>query len=73
MGSHAAPKSHMASAIIFGLVLVVLVYLIFGFLSGNYSMMLPMLAVYVVWTVASLFIFGKGLDREAVAEDADAH
>ena len=34
MATHAAPKSHMGAAIVFGLVLVTLVYLIFSFLSG---------------------------------------
>ncbi|TEX51806.1 MAG: hypothetical protein B7C55_03640 [Actinomycetales bacterium mxb001] len=67
MGSHAAPKSHMAAAIIFGLVLVTLVFLIFGALSGNYAVMLPILIAYSAWTIVSLFIFGRGLSREEAA------
>ena len=71
MATHAAPRSHMAAAIVFGLVLASLVYLIFGFLSGNYTMMLPLLIAYAIWTVVSLFIYGRGLDAES-AEHADA-
>jgi len=73
MGTHAAPKSHMAAAIIFGMVLVTLVFLIFGFLSGSYTGMLPMLVIYAGWMIISLFIFGRGLSREEAAAAHDEH
>lgn len=72
MGTHEVAKPHMVSAIITGWVLVALVYLIFGFLSQNYLIYVPMLIAYAVWTVVSLQIFGRGLDRE-MAESADSH
>lgn len=68
MTTHSAPKSHLVSAIITGWVLIALVWLIFGFLSQNYLLYVPMLVAYAVWTVVSLLIFGRGLDREAAAE-----
>lgn len=71
MGSHQATKPHLVSAIIVGWVLVALVYLIFSFLAGNNTVYLPLLAIYAVWTVVSLLIFGRGLDKEAA--EADHH
>jgi multidrug transporter EmrE-like cation transporter len=50
-----------------GWVLVALVWLIFGFLSQNYISYLPLLVAYAIWTVVSLFIFGRGLDKEMAA------
>jgi len=72
MGSHEVTKPHLVSAIIVGWVLVSLVWLIFGFLAGNYVTYLPLLAAYAIWTVVSLLMFGRGLDRE-MAEADDAH
>lgn len=68
MGSHEVTKSHLVSAIIVGWVLVALVWLIFGFLSQNYLLYVPMLVAYGIWTVVSLLIFGRGLDREMASE-----
>lgn len=68
MGSHEATKSHPVAAIIVGWVLATLIWAIFGFLSGSYGTYIPMLVAYAVWTVVSLVIFGRGLDREAAAE-----
>jgi hypothetical protein len=73
MGSHEVAKSHLVSAIITGWVLVGLVYLIFAFLSQNYVIYVPMFIAYAVWTVVSLMIFGRGLDREMAASDAAHH
>jgi len=70
MATHQAAKSHLVSAIITGWVLVALVWLIFGFLSKNSLIYVPMLVAYAIWTVVSLLIFGRGLDRE-MAADAD--
>jgi multidrug transporter EmrE-like cation transporter len=55
------------AGIIVGWVLVALVWLIFGFLSQNYISYLPLLVAYAIWTVVSLFIFGRGLDKEMAA------
>ncbi|MBM3685412.1 MAG: hypothetical protein FJW85_00195 [Actinobacteria bacterium] len=68
MGSHEVAKSHLVSGIIVGWVLVALVWLIFGFLSQNFLLYVPMLVAYAVWTVVSLLIFGRGLDREMAGE-----
>lgn len=68
MGTHEVAKSHLVSAIIVGWVLVALVWLIFGFLAQNYVTYIPLLVAYAIWTVVSLFIFGRGLDKEAAAE-----
>ena len=73
MATHAAPKSHMGAAIVFGLVLVTLVYLIFSFLSGNYAGMVPMLVIYAAWVIVSLIIFGRGLDRDEAASEHAEH
>jgi len=67
MGTHEVTKSHLVSGIIVGWVLVALVWLIFGFLSQNYISYLPLLVAYAIWTVVSLFIFGRGLDKEMAA------
>lgn len=72
MGTHEVTKSHLVSGIIVGWVLVALVWLIFGFLAGNYAVYIPLLVAYAIWTVVSLLIFGRGLDREAAAS-ADTH
>lgn len=72
MGTHEAGKSHMVAAVITGWVLITLVWLIFGFLAQNYAVYVPMLAAYAIWTVVSLVIFGRGLDRE-MAADAEHH
>ncbi|MEY3734001.1 MAG: hypothetical protein RL347_1360 [Actinomycetota bacterium] len=72
MGTHEVTKSHMVSAIITGWVLVALVWLIFGFLAQNYITYVPLLVAYAIWTVVSLVIFGRGLDREMSADDAHA-
>ena len=69
MATHAAPKPHMAAAIIFGAILVGLVYLIFGYLSKNFAAMSPIPVIYLIWMVVSLVIYGRGLDKE----DADEH
>ena len=68
MGSHEVAKSHLVSAIIVGWVLVALVWLIFGFLAQNYVTYIPMLVAYAIWTVVSLIIYGRGLDREAAGD-----
>ena len=68
MGSHEVAKSHLVSAIIVGWVLVALVWLIFGFLAQNYVTYIPMLVAYAIWTVVSLVIYGRGLDREAAGD-----
>jgi uncharacterized membrane protein len=73
MGTHEVAKSHLVSAIITGWVLVALVWLIFGFLAGNFITYVPMLLAYAIWTVVSLVIFGRGLDREMAAEADDTH
>ena len=62
----------MVAAVITGWVLITLVWLIFGFLSQNLTVYIPMLAAYAIWTVVSLVIFGRGLDRE-MAADAEHH
>ena len=72
MGTHEVTKPHLVSAIVVGWVLVALVWLIFGFLSQNYVLYIPMLVAYAIWTVVSLVIFGRGLDRE-MAADAEHH
>jgi multidrug transporter EmrE-like cation transporter len=72
MGSHEVTKTHLVQAIIVGWVLVALVWLVFGFLSQNYVLYLPLLIAYAIWTVVSLMIFGRGLDKEMAAA-ADAH
>ena len=72
MGSHEVTRTHLGQAIIVGWVLVALVWLIFGFLAQNYLLYLPMLIAYAVWTVVSLMIFGRGLDKEMAAA-GDAH
>lgn len=72
MGTHEANKPHLVSAIIVGWVLVALVWLIFGSLAKDFITYLPMLAAYAVWTVVSLILFGRGLDKEMAASD-DAH
>lgn len=64
MGSHDSSKGHMASAVIFGLILTAAVFGIFGFLSGNYTVYVPMLVIYAVWVVVSLSFYGRGLDSE---------
>lgn len=73
MATHAATKTHLVAAIIVGWVLVVGVWAIFGFLSKNYVMYVPMLLAYAIWTVVSLVIYGRGLDREMAAEGASGH
>lgn len=65
MGSHEQSQGHMVSAVIFGLVLVTAVFAIFGFLSKNYTLYLPMLIAYGIWVVVALVFFGRGLDSEA--------
>lgn len=72
MGTHEVTKRHLVSAIIVGWVLVALVWLIFGFLAQNYVTYIPLLLAYAIWTVVSLVIFGRGLDKE-MAEAGDAH
>jgi multidrug transporter EmrE-like cation transporter len=72
MGTHEVTKTHLVQAIIVGWVLVALVWLVFGFLSQNYVLYLPLLIAYAIWTVVSLMIFGRGLDKEMAAV-ADAH
>lgn len=72
MGTHEVAKPHLVSAIIVGWVLVALVWLIFGFLAKNYVTYLPLLVAYAAWTVVSLVIFGRGLDKE-MAASGDAH
>jgi hypothetical protein len=72
MGTHEVTKTHLVQAIIVGWVLVALVWLVFGFLSQNYVLYLPLLLAYAIWTVVSLMIFGRGLDKEMAAA-ADAH
>lgn len=72
MGTHEVTKTHLVQAIIVGWVLVALVWLVFGFLSQNYVLYLPLLIAYAIWTVVSLMIFGRGLDKEMEAA-ADAH
>ena len=69
MGTHEVQKSHLVAGILTGWVLVALVWVIFGFLSQNYAVYVPLLIAYAIWTVVSLLIFGRGLDREA----ADSH
>ncbi len=72
MGTHEVTKRHLVSAIIVGWVLVALVWLIFGFLAQNYVTYIPLLLAYAIWTVVSLAIFGRGLDKEMAAA-GDAH
>lgn len=72
MGTHEVTKSHLVSAVITGWVLVALVWLIFGFLAQNFVTYIPLLVAYAVWTVVSLIIFGRGLDREMAAEAVHA-
>ncbi len=72
MGTHEVAKSHLVSAIITGWVLVALVYLIFSFLAQNYVTYIPLLIAYAIWTVVSLLMYGRGLDRE-MAHAGDAH
>ena len=72
MGSHEVAKTHVVSAIIVGWVLVALTWLIFGFLAQNYVLYLPLLVAYAIWTVVSLLIYGRGLDKEMAAA-GDAH
>lgn len=72
MGTHEVAKSHLVSAIITGWVLVALVYLIFSFLAQNYVTYIPLLIAYAIWTVVSLLMYGRGLDRE-MAQAGDAH
>lgn len=72
MGTHEVAKSHLVSAIIVGWVLVALVYLIFSFLAQNYVTYIPLLIAYAIWTVVSLLMYGRGLDRE-MAQAGDAH
>lgn len=72
MGTHEVTKRHLVSAIIVGWVLVALVWLIFGFLAQNFVTYIPLLLAYAIWTVVSLFIFGRGLDKE-MAEAGEAH
>lgn len=72
MGTHEVAKPHLVSAIIVGWVLVALVYLIFSFLDQNYGTYILMLVIYAAWTVVSLLLYGRGLDRE-MAESGDAH
>lgn len=73
MATHAVQKPHMAPAVIFGFILVLLVYLIFAGLSGKYVTMLPIPIIYSVWVVVSLIIFGRGLDKEAAADHSAQH
>ena len=72
MGTHEVAKTHLVSAIIVGWVLVALTWLIFGFLAQNYVTYITMLVAYAIWTVVSLFIYGRGLDKEMAAA-GDAH
>jgi multidrug transporter EmrE-like cation transporter len=67
MGTHEASKSHLVQAIIVGWVLATLIWLIFSFLAQNYVTYIPMLAAYAVWTVVSLMLYGRGLDKEMAA------
>jgi hypothetical protein len=72
MGTHEVTKSHLVSGIIMGWVLAALIWLIFGFLAQNYVVYIPLLVAYAAWTVVSLLIFGRGLDKEMAAA-GDAH
>ena len=72
MGTHEVAKTHLVSAIIVGWVLVALTWLIFGFLAQTYVTYIPLLVAYAIWTVVSLFIYGRGLDMEMAAA-GDAH
>ena len=72
MGTHEVTKPHLVSAIIVGWVRVALVWLIFGFLAQNYVLYIPLLVAYAIWTVVSLLIFGRSLDKEMAAA-GDAH
>ena len=72
MGSHEVTKTHLVQAIIVGWVLVALVWLIFSFLAQNYVLYVPLLIAYAAWTVVSLMIYGRGLDKEMAAA-GDAH
>lgn len=72
MGTHEVARPHLVAGIIGGWVLVALVWLIFGFLSQNYVVYIPLLVAYAIWTVVSLFIFGRGLDKE-MASSAETH
>jgi hypothetical protein len=72
MGTHEVAKSHLVSGIIMGWVLAALIWLIFGFLSQNYVVYIPLLVAYAAWTVVSLLIFGRGLDKE-MAASGEAH
>ncbi len=65
MSTHEAPKSHLGSAIIVGLVLVGAVFGIFGFLSKNFAVYVPMLVIYAIWVIVAMVFYGRGLDREA--------
>ena len=71
MGTHQATKPHLVSAIIVGWVLVLLVWAIFGFLAQSMVTYVPMVIAYLIWTVVSLLIFGRGLDREAAASGGE--
>lgn len=72
MGTHEVAKSHPVSAVIVGWVLVALVYLIFSFLAQNYVTYIPLLVAYAIWTVVSLLMYGRGLNKE-MAQAGDAH
>jgi hypothetical protein len=72
MGTHEVTKSHLVSGIIMGWVLAALIWLIFGFLAQNYVVYIPLLVAYAAWTVVSLLMFGRGLDKEMAAA-GEAH
>lgn len=73
MGTHEVGKSHLVSAIITGWVLVAIIWLIFSFLALNLVTYIPLLVAYAAWTVISLIIFGRGLDREMAASGDTQH
>ncbi len=69
MSTHQASKGHLVSGIVFGFILVAAVFGIFGFLSGNYAVYVPVLVVYGAWVIFAMTFYGRGLDREY----GDAH
>jgi hypothetical protein len=70
MGTHEAEKSHPIAAVIVGWVLITIVWAVFGFLAGDFTVYVPMLIAYAVWTVVSLKLFGGVGDHEADHEAA---
>ncbi len=59
-----AEKTHMIQGIVFGLIFVVLVTAVFGFLMGSYVTVWPIAAVFAIWTIVSLVIFRGGAEDE---------